>query len=64
MSAFLSARKDIFKTTSILVSANKNVFSKNRILPILSWIENPAMTMSYLFKAELSIFVYQYILAK
>lgn len=37
--------KSISKTTSILVSANKNVFLKNRIFSSLFWTENPAMTI-------------------
>ena len=56
MFALLRARKGIPKTISMLVSANKKVSSKNRILLVLSEIENPAMTMPYVFRAEPSIF--------
>ena len=56
MFILLRAKKGIPKTTFILVSANKKVPSKNRILPVLSWIKNPAITISYVFKAEPLIF--------
>lgn len=40
----------------MLVSASKKVSLKNRILSNLFSIENPIMTIPYVFKAELSIF--------
>lgn len=40
----------------MLLSANKKIFSKNRILRILLHMDKLAMTMLYIFGAELSIF--------
>ena len=45
MSASERVRKSIPRTTFMLVSANKKVFSKNQTFPSLSWTEKPAMTI-------------------
>lgn len=54
--ALLTVRKDISKTISILVSANKKVLLKNRILCVLFWIENLVIIMPYVFKIQPWIF--------
>ncbi len=40
----------------MLVSANKKVYSKNRTLPRLSWIENLAEAIPWVSRGEPSIF--------
>lgn len=56
MFTLLKTRKNISKTISILVLANKKIFLKNRILFNLFWIQNLAMTMPYIFRVKPSIF--------
>lgn len=56
MFTLLKARKNICKTLSMLILANKKVYLENQIIFILSNIENHVMTMSYFFRAKLMIF--------
>lgn len=50
------AGKNISKAISMLVSANKKISSKIRILPNLLLIKNPTITMTYILRAKQSIF--------
>lgn len=56
MSALLNFRKTILRTTSILVSTSKKVFSKNRNFSRLSQSKNPAVVITQVFRGIPSIF--------
>lgn len=56
MSILLRDRKDIFRTTSMLMSANKKISSKNLICSSLSTTEKPVVIILFVFKGKPSIF--------
>ncbi len=55
-SILLIERKGIPRATFILMSANKQVSSKNQIFPMLYWSKNTVKAISQVSRDKLSIF--------
>lgn len=55
-SVLLKIKKDIFKITSILMSASQKVPTKNQTLLRLSWSKNLVKVISWVFRSKLSFF--------